>query len=371
MQITKRGSRRWLVDFRCRGHRITRIIDGDRRRAEDEIIRIKAEIFAGKFVPLKKEGKSLNDGSFAAHADEVLKVYFKPNKKSSRRDEVSIGHLKAFFKGSSLECIRHRQIEHYMEERRAAGVESSTINRELACLKTIFEKAVELERLEKNPAHRVKKLKEPPRRERVLAEEEESRILAAASPTLRKMIVIALNTGMRRGEILNLRWGAVDLIHTRITVENSKSGKSREIPINSDVFGIFADMTQNGEYVFANPENGAPLKDIKTAWIGACRRAKKNPDDKKDKGIKNLRFHDLRHTFATHYIESGGDIVSLSEILGHSSILMTARYCKATWTRKRQFVEKLANRREISGDKAETSRPEPSERGLKQEPLFH
>jgi integrase len=368
MKIAKRGNRRWLVDFRCRGRRITRIIDGDRRRAEDEVIRIKAEIFAGKFVPLKKEGKSLTDGSFAAHADEVLKVYFKPNKRSSRRDEVSIGHLKNFFTGSSLTSIKHRLIEHYMEERRVAGVESSTVNRELACLKTILEKAVEWERLEKNPARRVKKFKEPPRRERVLTEEEESRVIAVSNPTLRRMIVIALNTGMRRGEILNLRWEAVDLIHGRITVENSKSGKPREIPINSEVFAIFADMPQNGGYIFGSTENGAPLKDIKTAWIGACRRAKKN---KNDKGITDLRFHDLRHTFATRYIESGGDIVSLSEILGHSSILMTARYCKATWTRKRQFVEKLANRREISGDKAETSRPKHLERGLKQEPLFH
>ena len=87
----------------------------------------------------------------------------------------------------------------------------------------------------------------------------------------------------------------------------------------------------SSEYVFFNADTGSHIKDIKTSFRAACRRA----------GIKGLRLHDCRHTFATWYMENGGDIVALSKILGHATIEMTARYCNPTWETMRQAVGRV------------------------------
>lgn len=104
----------------------------------------------------------------------------------------------------------------------------------------------------------------------------------------------------------------------------------------------FLGLPHLAEFVFYNPETMTNMKDIKTAFKAACRRAKKDPDDEKDPGIVGLRLHDLRHTAASKMIEAGVDLVTVSKILGHASIQMTMRYAHPTPENMRRAIEHLA-----------------------------
>jgi integrase len=344
MKLTELAKGKWSFDFNCRGHRINRIVFGDRRRAEDEAVKVRAEILNGKFSPLKEKGKHRDDGSFGAHADEFLELYSKQKKKSWRRDELSIAHLKAFFGSVNLQDITMQQIERYQAARRADGVSDKTTNRELACLKTMLQRAVHWEKLGQNPAARVKKFREKDYKWHILTADEEARLMRVASDELRAAVIIALNTGMRKSEILGLRWEDAHRAeqHPYIFVGDSKSGKTRKVPINARVQEALLSLPQSGEYVFSNG-NGGHVLDNKTAFHAACRRAKKDPNDKNDPGILEFRFHDCRHTCATRMVEAGVDLVTVSKILGHSSITMTMKYAHPTDESMRRAVEKLAD----------------------------
>ena len=169
------------------------------------------------------------------------------------------------------------------------GTKKSTVNRYLAILKRLYNVAIEWGYAKENPVRHVKLFPENDNlMERILTHEEEDRLFEAASEHLRPILVVALNTGMRRGEILNLHWHQVDLYSKEIRVEKTKSRKSRVVDINSVLFKEFSRLKnerQNSPYVFPNPETGKPYKKLQTSFTGACRRA----------GIVGLRMHDLRH----------------------------------------------------------------------------
>jgi len=331
---------RWRIDGRCKGIRVRQIVGPSKRQAEERWTKIKADILRDPYDFRRKKPEVL----FEDHAKEFLDLYSKQNKRSWKRDEISLNHLKEFFKSKNLSEITPDLIEKYRLKRRADGVSPSTINRELACLKTCFSKAVEWEKAERNPAAKIKKFHEPNAKERILTVEEMKRLLDAASPEIRPVLIIALNTGMRRGEILSLRWRDVDFVKGFILIEDSKSGRSRKVPMNGLVFETLRTMNRDREFVFENPETKTNVKDVKTAFKGACRRAE----------IKGVRFHDLRHTTASRMIEAGVDLVTVSKVLGHTTIQMTMRYCHPTPENMKNAVDKLSEVFKESGHKEDT-----------------
>jgi len=356
LKISKDVKGRWRIDFRCKGRRIIRVIGASKREAEAEIVRLKGEILRDPHGFGKKAPEVL----FEDHAKEFLELYSKQNKRSWARDEISLDHLKEFFKGKYLSEITAEQVERYKAKRRAdlvrpeaeekPGVDPklispSTINRELACLKTCLNQAVEWEKLDRNPAGKVKKFREPNAKERILTGEEAKRLLDEASDELRPVLIVALNTGMRKNEILSLRWKDVDFIKGFIHIADSKSGRSRNIPMNGLVFETLHAMDRQREFVFENPETKARILDVKTAFKGACRRAE----------IKGLRFHDLRHTAASRMVEAGIDLVTVSKILGHASIQMTMRYAHPTLENMRLAVERLGEILDPTRQKVDSS----------------
>jgi integrase len=146
---------------------------------------------------------------------------------------------------------------------------------------------------------------------------------------------------MRRGEILNLKWGHIDFEARIIKVvsERTKNEKTRHIPINADLFNqILKLKSDNGQspFVFLNPATKKPFLDMKTPFKRACRIS----------GIKGLRFHDLRHTFASRLVANGIDVETVRDLLGHHSILVTQRYVHSTDERKRKAVEILNKKTE-------------------------
>jgi len=353
---------KWVIDFTCKGKRITRVIGESKREAEAALATMKADILREKYGLGRAARQEV---LFETHAKEYLELYAKQNKRSWDRDEISIDHLNAFFRGKNLSDVTPELIEKYRLARRAAGRSPATINRELACLKTIFVKAIEWGKTEADPTRKVKKFREPASRERILTADESRLLLQAAGPELRPVIITAIGTGMRRGEILALKWADVDLVRGVITVTTSKSGKSRKVPMSGTVAAVLGAIPRRGEHVFHNSETGTHVKDVKTGFLAACARAKKNPDDEKDPGITWLRFHDLRHTFASKALELGADIMTVSKILGHASIQMTAKYLHPTGESMRLAVERMGEFMEQSRGKVETVETRPLVSALK------
>jgi len=163
----------------------------------------------------------------------------------------------------------------------------------------------------------VKLLKEPPGRLRYLTPEELSRLLDACAPHLKPIALVAVHTGMRRREILSLRWSDVDLRKHTITLTKTKNNERCILPINGQLTDALRRIPRHVEspYVFCDG-NGRPYDRIDNGFRRACKRA----------GIEDCRFHDLRHTFASHLIMRGASLRSVQELLGHKTGKMTVRY---------------------------------------------
>jgi len=149
---------------------------------------------------------------------------------------------------------------------------------------------------------------------------------------------------MRRGEILSLKWEQVDLQKKEIRVIQTKTDKPRTVDINSRLFELLMNLKGQGENdscVFLNPKTGRPYGKLQKSFKTACEKA----------GIKNLRLHDLRHTFASRLIERGADIIRVKELLGHSTVRITERYLHSSREERKRAVELLCQKPE---DRAKT-----------------
>ena len=329
---------KWFLDFTFCGKRIRQFGGFTKEQARNTLAKLRIDRLDEKLGFKKPAAEAI---PFEKFADEFLELYSKQNKKSWKGDEFLLSGLKAHFKGEMLQGIGPEKVERFKAAKKVE-VSPATVNRYLACLRTMFNKAVDWGKLETSPLRTVKKLKEAGGRERILTAEEAARLTRAAAPCIRPVLVVALNTGMRRTEILSLKWKNVDLARAYILIEESKSGKPRKIPMNAAVIEALRAIPRDSEFVFYNPETKSHVKDVKTAFHAACRRAKKDPEDEEDPGIVGLRFHDLRHTAASKMIEAGVDLVTVSNILGHASIQMTMRYAHPTPENMRLAVDRLA-----------------------------
>lgn len=153
----------------------------------------------------------------------------------------------------------------------------------------MYSKAIEWEMADGNPVKRVKLFREPKGRVKFLSLEQAATLVHECSDELRPIVVTALHTGMRRGEIFGLRWEDLDLDRRLIYVRDSKNSEGRELPIATPLYLMLLAMEKLSEYVFARADGNPPL-DIRGAYSGALKRA----------GIKDFTFHAWRYTFASH-----------------------------------------------------------------------
>ena len=178
-------------------------------------------------------------------------------------------------------------------------------------------------------------LPENNRRLRFLAIEECQTLINCCPPHLKPIVQVALHTGMRKSEILNLRWEQVDLVHRFVLLDMTKNGERREIPIDTTLWNMLNEMPHSIEsnYVFTGLKTGVPYKSVKKSFCAALKKA----------GISNFRFHDLRHTFASHLVMAGVDLTSVKELLGHTSLTMTLRYAHLAPSHKVKALDVLDN----------------------------
>lgn len=317
----------WHIDYRANGRRIREKVGPSKRIAENALAKRKAEIAEGRFFDMKHQSRS----KFYEAAERFLS-YSKANKKSYRRDEgiVRIYLVPAFGK-KRLDTVTSWDIEKY-KARRKELASAATVNRELACMKTIFNKAIQWGMASSNPVKGVALMPENNRRVRFLMHEEIHPLLHACPTYLQPIVHIALNTGMRLGEILSLTWADIDFRRQQVTVRDSKNGESRIIEMNSTLRETLQGMKRSTAYPHVClGQSGKPVTTVRKAFMKACKAA----------AIEDFRFHDLRHTFASHLVMNGTDLTTVKELLGHKSIEMTLRYAHLSQPHRKNAVEEL------------------------------
>jgi integrase len=270
------------------------------------------------------------------------------------RFKKDFGEMKlSNFSLSLLEEWQSRKLSENRQERKAGNGElpplkPASVNRALACLKHMFTKALDWEMVSDDIFNKVRKVKMSPennRRLRYLSFEEITYLLNACDKHLKPIVIFAINTGCRRGEILGLTWDRTDLTHGFIHLDDTKSGKRREVPINGDLRAVLEEKIKKrgSPYVFVNPaaaidangklHNGGRYCDIKKSFATACQKA----------GISDFHFHDLRHTFASQLVMNGVDITTVSKLLGHANLTMTLRYAHLAPNHLQKAVDVLSN----------------------------
>jgi len=261
------------------------------------------------------------------------------NQRSYKTKKNFVDNLKKEFGSVRLQNISLSLLEAYQARRLAEGRKPATVNRYLATIKHMFAKAADWEMISEDTLKRVRRVKlfqENNRRLRYLSFDESNRLVDSAEPHLKPILITALNTGMRRGEILGLRWDQVDLRHGFILLDITKSGNRREIPINQTLMETFRAMhiirKIDVDFVFTDAVSQKPFKSVKRAFSTACRRA----------GILDFKFHDQRHTFASQLVMNGVDITTVSKLLGHASLTMTLRYSHLASSHLKKAVEVLS-----------------------------
>ncbi len=327
MGVYKVGNK-YYIDFYVDGRRVRKPV-GSKRDAENALSALKADILRGEYR-FKKDRKI----RFEDFAKEYLE-YAKTNKRSWSRDESSLKRLLPFFKDMLLSKIAVRHIEEY-KRMRLDKVKTGTINRELASLKHMFTIAEKLGKFDdKNPVKQVKFFQERQFVMKILDREEINRLIDAAADHLKPILIIAVSTGMRKGEIFNLRWSDIDFVDHYIHIKKTKSNVMRKVPMNAVVAATLKNMERKSEFIFPSSwsKKHKHIMEVFRLFKAACKKA----------GIRDLRFHDLRHTAATLMVTGGIPLVTVSQILGHATIHMTMKYAHPTPEDKRKAVNVLAS----------------------------
>lgn len=256
--------------------------------------------------------------------ERYLQDYSAPNKAPAthRRDKSLVEHLLTAFGDLTLVKVRPALIAEYKARRREAGASPKTLNDELGLLSHAYKLAMrEWEWVSENPVLRVSREKVHNQIERWLTPEEEARLLAASPAWLREILLFAINTGLRQGEILQLQWPHVDLFRRTITLLEQKNRCKDTLPVNATALEVLKARararSEGTDYVFFNgAEHRMDARNLLRAFYVARRKAK----------LGTFRFHDLRHTFATRLVQAGVDLYAVQKLGRWKTISMVMRY---------------------------------------------
>jgi len=298
-----------------------------------------------------------------------------PNYSLDHRSLKSLDNLKPFRRlwgDVPLDELSDDAIDDWRIEKRKAGLKPASINRYLTTLNAALAFAVRKRVITTHPLSHLKKLKEEEdHRVRWLSEKEENalrqtllerdcgirkeRLSAnqwrlergyrlysdlrehAFADHLRPMVLLTINTGLRRGELFSLKWNNVGPDFVKVTAAHSKSLRSRNVPLNNEaksVLTLWKEQAPQGEYVFSS-KGGQKFDNVYEAWNRLCKKAE----------LTDFRWHDLRHHFASTLVMRGIDLNTVRELLGHGDLKMTLRYAHLAPSHLRAAVEVLSNAR--------------------------
>lgn len=351
-----RGSGVWWVRWCDQFGRLHREKVGPKGLAKDVYAKRKLEVREGKFFPenLKRKREML----FKAFVTIYLEDHARPNKRSHRDDSYRAKRLLDAFGDKALSEVSTQDVERF-KAKLTLEVSHATVNRYLTLLKTILNKAVQWGKTKANPALGVKLFRENNHRVRFLDTDEETKLEAVFPPKYWPLVEFAIHTGMRRGEMFNLRWSDVNFQTSVITIPTSKGGEMRHIPMNDKVAEILRGLPSRmkGEWVFPSSTGTTPMDGnnfTKRVFNPALKKAE----------IADFHWHDLRHTFASRLVMKGNDLRTVQELMGHKKIEMTLRYSHLSPKHKMDAVQTLIQPQKEA--QAETGNDAAKKEGVRQ-----
>lgn len=344
--IQKRVSSKGKTSYRClirlKGHpsesaTFDRLTDAKKWAQSTE-----AAIREGRYFKISESKKRTLSELISRYKDTVLPTKPKSEYEQSYQlgwwDKEIGNYLIADVTPALLSVTRDKLAKRV--KKNGATISPATIVRYLAALSHVFTIALkEWQWADENPVSKIQKPKEPKGRVRFLSKEEIGSLTdeckASTTPFLYEIFLLAISTGMRRGEILGLRWNYVDLTQGRITLTETKNNETRVVPIRGKALKALAAHSKvrrlDTNLVFPSQRN--PLKPIKidnafSSAVKAC-------------GIENYHFHDNRHTAASYLAMSGASLNEIAAILGHKTLTMVQRYAHLYEDYTSSVVEKM------------------------------
>jgi integrase len=338
-------------------------------QAREQARRVLAEVALGADpAAALQEAKAHTLGSFL---DEVYEPWARANIRTSKNTLLRLRSNFPDLQDRKLGEINAWVVEKWRAARLKAGAKPTTVNRDLDDLRSALARAVAWKLLEAHPLAGVKRSRTDnnaavrfldddeerrlragldAREERIMAERDRANAWraergyptmpdlgrAAFADHIKPMVLISINTGVRRGELFNLAWADVDLQRAMLTVrgQSAKSGRTRHIPLNAEALAVLqgwrAQRTEPEGLIFPG-RNGDRLDSVRKAWLGVLKEAK----------LKGFRWHDQRHHFASRLVMAGVDLNTVRELLGHASYQMTLRYAHLAPEHKAAAVAKL------------------------------
>lgn len=300
--------------------------------ARIKVLELSKLMMQGEDIAEEKKRRS-NIPNFSDYIENTY-LPFSASTKRSYDDEKRLinTHLIPFFGDKKLSSIKKIDIKIFIEKKIQDGYKSSTVNRLIAAIKMVFNRAEEWEiiQVSENPSRSIRGVRNVERIDRFLTPEEAKRlrdeVCRSESPMLRYIVSFLLLTGARKREALDAQWMYIDFDKNIWTIPISKSGRPRYVPLSPAVINLLRhlqdDCPQMGydwkvcKWIFPNPRTLKPFINIFFAWNRARNRA----------GLGDVRIHDLRHSFASALVNEGMTLYDVKEILGHSNMATTTRY---------------------------------------------
>jgi integrase len=348
MAIYKRGGTYWF-EFIFEGRRV-------RRSAKTRSRKAARDIESAYRVKLAKGEVGLEEPKRAPTFADALKEFlaWSEHEHSARpsthkRYEVSMKALKRFFGVTPLDQVTPETVEKFKTWRArkksdytGRRLRPATINRELACLKILFNRFEDT--VPKNPVRKVKFFDEDNEQMRVLTGDEEKLYLLAASQPLRDIATLMLETGMRPEEVCRIRRANVHLDQGYVFNPFGKTKAARrKVPLTEKATGVLSRRLEKikGDFVFPGRATDQPIVKVNAAHVATLARINRIRSEANESPIPHFRLYDLRHTWATRAAMAGIDLVTLAAMLGHSRIQMVLRYAHPTEEHQFAAMKKL------------------------------
>lgn len=321
--LSKFSGRVWWIEYYDHEKRLRRErIGPNKGAAEYRLNEIKNTITEGRYIKKSPDART----TFKELANWYLDLPEVKAKKgrSYDRDKLSTSKMIPVFGEKLLKDITPAMIEKYKHNRvsepsyKGTPTKPATVNRELACMKTIFNKGIKNGKAENNPSQGVKLLKENNVRDRLLSDSEYIHLLTVCCEHIKPIVKTAYYTAMRQGEILGLTWGQIDTKEgfIKLQPEDCKTNEARLVPLNDELIEMFKSMPRGLPMVKVFTFRGKSISSIKKSFVAACNRA----------GIENFTFHDLRHTAINNWRLKGHDYFRIMAASGHKTMNVFKRY---------------------------------------------
>ncbi|WP_439878095.1 phage integrase [Pseudomonas prosekii] len=357
VRVTAAGAKSYVVSW-ARGRKKTLgrmgILTLEQARAEATQYLAEARTL-GEPLAVTQGRRGATLPSLREFIDDIYMPWFKTHHKGHEKTLHTLDHNFEAIMPQRLDAITGRDLDQIRTGWMQSGNKPSTVNRKMGSISGVFSRAVEWEYIDAHPMDRLKALKvdsmglvryldaeENKRlREALDARQDEARteresankwrtdrgkelmpslLQVSFTDHLKPMVLISLNTGMRRGELFDLKWSAVNFQTKTITAAGAttKTSDTRHIPMNKETVRVLEDwkkLAGKSRYVFPSQEGGR-LEDVKSAWLKLLERA----------NIEGFRWHDMRHDFASRLVMAGVPLNTVRDLLGHADIKMTLRY---------------------------------------------